>query len=119
MNYAVLDLLYQWIDLLWIPVGLVTVHKGQRLLTTGFILVCILTLRTQIELMGSIDRDGGLLGFWNAGLYERGLVIYGFLIALFLILAHFSRNTKGVIFLAASLSIYILGFCVSMLAMIF
>lgn len=119
MNHALFAQIYQWIDLLWIPVGLLTVHKGQRLLTTGFVLACIFSLRTQIELMDSIDRGGGLLGFWNAGLYERGLVVYGFFIALFLILAHFSRNTKGVIFLAAAISIYILGFCVSMLAMIF
>ena len=119
MNHALFVPLYQWIDLLWIPVGIFTVHKGQRLLTVGFVLACVLSLRTQIELMDSIDRDGGLLGFWNAGLYERGLVIYGFFIALFLILAHFSRNTKGAIFLAAALSIYILAFCVSMLAMVF
>jgi hypothetical protein len=58
------------------------------------------------------------LGFVEMGLYERGLFVYGFFIALFLILAHFSPRTTGVIFLAASLTIFIMGFCVSMLAMV-
>lgn len=114
-----LSIIYQWIDLIWIPVALLFTRPGQRLLACGFVIVCVLTLRTQIELMESIHKGAGLLGWLDLGLYERGLIIYGFLIALFLILAHFSPNTKGVIFLAASLTLYILGFCASMLAMIF
>ena len=109
---------YQWIDLFWIPVGLLVTRRGQYLLTTAFILACVGTLRLQLEFMDSIDRHDGILGFVTMGLYERGLFVYGFLIAVFLILAHFSPRTKGVIFLAASLSIFIFGFCVSTLAMV-
>ncbi|HEY8190113.1 MAG TPA: hypothetical protein VIF12_05470 [Micavibrio sp.] len=112
-----LSLFYQWIDLLWLPVGLATVHKGQRLKTLAFIGVCIMTLRTQIELMESTGHPNGFLHLVHLGIYERGLIIYGLLIGVFLILAHLSPNTRGVIFLAAALSLYIFGFCISMLAM--
>lgn len=111
-------LIYQWIDLLWLPIGLIAAHQGQRLATSVFILTCIVTLRTQLEIMAEIDHPQGFFGLWNLGLYERGLIIYGLLITLFLILVHLSPRTKGVIFLAAMISLYILGFCVSMLAMV-
>jgi hypothetical protein len=112
------DLIYQWIDCLWIPIGLFMVRKGQRLMTVAFIAAIILTLRTQIELMTDIRHEHGILGWIPLGLYERGLIIYGLLIALFLILAHLSPRTTGVIFLAAIITLYILGFCASMLVML-
>lgn len=111
------ELLYQWMDLLWLPVALAAVHKGQRLKAVAFILVCIMTLRAQIELMQSIGHPNGLVGFMKSGAYERGLVVYGIIFALFLVLAYFSPNTRGIVFFAATLSIYIFAFCISMLVM--
>lgn len=111
-------LIYQWIDLLWLPVGLVVAHRGQRIKTAVFVLTCVFTLRTQLELMAEIGFPAGILGLWNLGLYERGLIIYGLLIAAFLALVYFSPRTRGVVFLAAMISVYILGFCISMLAML-
>lgn len=112
------SLLYQWIDLLWLPVGVVAVHKGQRLKTAIFMVVCILTLRAQVELMESIGRVHGFTGFWNWDAYQRGLLVYGIVFALFLLLAYFSPHTKGIVFFAATLTIYIFSFCASMLAMV-
>ena len=112
------DLIYQWIDCLWLPIGLVAVRRGQRLMTMAYIATCIISLRTQLELMESIDRGHGVLGLLDLGLYERGLIIYGLVIALFLVLAHFSPRTKGAIFLAAVITLYIFGFCASTLSMI-
>ena len=112
------DLIYQWLDCLWLPLGLVMVRRGQRLMTLAFIATCIITLRTQLELMQGIGRNHGFLNLINLGLYERGLIIYGLVIGLFLILAHFSPRTKGAIFLAAMITLYIFGFCASMLAMV-
>jgi len=109
---------YQWIDLIWIPVGLVMVHKGQRLKTTAFLLGSILIFRLQLELMRDMGYANGILGLIPLGIYERGLIVYGLLFGLFLILAHFSPRTKGVIFLAAALSVMIFGFCASMIVML-
>lgn len=112
------DLYYQWIDCLWLPIGLLMVRRGQRLLTLAFIIACILTLRTQLELMQSIQHPNGILGLLSLGLYERGLIVYGLLIGLFLILAKYSPRTKGVVFLAVIITLYIFGFCGSMLLML-
>lgn len=110
--------IYQWMDLLWLPVGLFVAHKGQRIATSVFVVTCILTLRTQLEIMDEIKHPDGFLGLWSLGLYERGLIVYGILTMVFLILVHLSPRTKGVIFLAAMISLYLLGFCVSMLTMV-
>lgn len=109
--------LYQWIDLLWLPVGLVVVHKGQRLLTAALMLTCIFSLRAQVELMQSFDKPQGFTGLIEMGAYERGLIVYGIIFILFLILAYFSPRTRGVVFLAATLTIYIVSFCLSMVVM--
>lgn len=110
-------LIYQWLDLLWLPAALLAVHRGQRLMAAGFVLACVFSLRMQIELMASLGFPQGILGFLNAGLYNRGLITYSLVTALFLVLAYLSPNTKGAIFLAASISLYILSFCTSMLVM--
>lgn len=111
-------LVYQWIDLLWLPVGLAVVHRGQRLMTAGFVLSCVFSLRLQLELMAVIGFSRGFFQLIEAPLYNRGLVIYAPVIALFLVLAHFSPRTHGAVFLAAAIALYIVAFCISMLAMI-
>lgn len=109
---------YEWIDLLWIPLGLLCVRKGQYLMATAFILVCIGSLRVQVQLMESTQHPNGFMGWLPGTAYDRGLVFYGLLIALFLLLAHLSPRTKGAVFLAAILTLYILGLCGSMIVML-
>lgn len=117
-EFSMTALFYQWIDLLWVPVGLLAVHKGQRLMTATFVLAIVFMLRIQLELMASVGHPDGFLHLIDMGLFERGLVVYGFIIAIFLILAYFSPDTKGAVFMAACLSLYFIGFFVSTLAML-
>ncbi len=112
-----IDLLYQWIDLLWLPIGWFAVHKRFRLKTIIFLLSCIFTLRMQVELMESMDKPTGFLTFMDSHVYERGLVVYGILITLFLLLAHFSPRTREIVFLAAAINIYIFSLCLSMIVL--
>ena len=113
------DLYYQWIDCLWLPISLFMVPRGKRLMVLAFIIACILTLRTQIELMNGIGHPNGILGLMpGLGLYERGLIVYGLLIGLFLILAKFSPKSSAMVFLAVIITIYLFAFCGSMLLML-
>lgn len=112
------SLIYQWIDLVWLPIGWFSVHKQHRVKAMIFIITCVLTLRTQIELVESTGYDKGFLPFFDAPLYTRGLVVYSIIIALFLILAHYSPRTRKMVFFAASITIYIVAFCVSMFVML-
>lgn len=109
---------YPWIDLLWIPVGWLAVERGKRLLTTGFVLSCVLLLRLQVELMQSIGAPYGFFGFMKSSIFERGLTCYGVFIGLFLLLAHFSKGGDKNVHIAASITILIMGFCVSALVMV-
>ena len=111
------QVLYQWIDLLWIPMALLVVHKGHRLIAVTFILTAMLTMRTQIELMEYTGYPFGFLNLMKSGVFERGLVIYGVFIAIFLVLAYFSKNTQKMVFFAAALTVYILALCFSMAIM--
>lgn len=108
------ELVYDWIDLLWLPVTWFAVHKHQRLKSILFVLACIFVLRLQIELLYSIGYPTGILEISSMPLYHRGLITYGIGISAFLILAHFSPRTKGFIYMAACLSSFILIFCISM-----
>lgn len=113
------ELFYQWIDFIWLPVGWFLVEKEQRLKVALYFLICIFTLRTQIELMESIDFPNGILGWVKFSLYHRGLVIYSLINVAFLAALHHFPATKGVFLIAFMLSVYVAAFCVSMLAMVF
>lgn len=114
---SLLQTLYQWIDLFWLPVAWYAVEKGKRFLTISFVLGCILLLRLQIELMHSTGFSNGFIGLIEMGIYERGMITYGFFIGLFLLLAHFSKGSDKNIHLAASITVMIAAFCVSTFVM--
>ena len=111
-------LIYQWIDFIWLPIGLFVVHKHQRPLCFAFILTCLVTLRTQVELIESTGFNKGFLDIMDVSMLTRGMLVYSFVIMGFLVLAYYSPRTKGIIFFAALLSIYVLAFCLSMLVMV-
>lgn len=112
------SLLYQWIDLLWVPVALLAAHPRHRLFAVAFVLACAFTLRLQIELMASIGFEAGFLQLIETPLFNRGLITYSIITAFYLILAYFSPRTSTIVFMAASLSMYVLAFVASMLVML-
>ena len=107
------SLAVEWLDLLWIPIALFIVHKGQKLKAVFFILICVATLRLQMEIMQSIGYSGGLTGFFEMSSFNRGLIVYSVFIAGYLLLSYLSPYTRGPIYLAASLSIFFMAFVCS------
>ena len=114
-----MQLIYQWIDLLWFPLAWFAVHKGQRWITFVFLAACSLMLRMQAELMSDIDRSHGILQFLGGDAFQRGLFVYGLFIMVFLVLTHYSPNTRGFIMIGAALSMFIMAFIASMIIMVF
>jgi hypothetical protein len=112
------DTIYQWLDLLWIPIGVFAVHKEQRIKTAVFIVTCIFTLRTQVKFGESFGFDTGVFSIIDSSLLYRGYVVYGFFIASFILLAFFSPKTEKIIVFAAAISMYLLAFCVYFLSML-
>lgn len=107
-----------WIDLLWVPVALMVVERGKRLFTCGFVLSCSLLLRLEVELLQQLGFPRGFFGFMRSDIFLRGLITYGALIAFFLLLAHYSKGSDKNVHMAASITILIAAFCVSLFIMV-
>ena len=110
--------LFSWIDLLWVPVTLLTMERGKRLFTCAFVLSCTLMLRLQVELLQQIGFPNGFFGFMESDIFCRGLIAYGVFILLFLLLAYYSPGADKNIHIAASITILIAAFCVSLFIMV-
>lgn len=110
---------WNWLDVLWIPLALVIVHKGQKLKAAAFITLCITVLRLQIEIVEGFGFTKGVTGFFEWPLILRGYVVYGVFSALYLLLSWLSPFTRGPVYLAASLTIFFMAFAVSSVVLIF
>lgn len=108
-----MEFLIDWIDLMWVPVALVLLRKGQRFKGVMFILSCVLTLRLQVQLMERIHYPTGIMHFLEFPLIQRGFIVYGAFIAAFLILSHFSREKDHYVYIAAAITVFMVAFCVS------
>jgi hypothetical protein len=111
------DIYHRNLDFLWVPLSLPLLHRQHWIMGPLFIAACLLTLRTQVELVEYTGFNMGFLPWFHSPAYVRGMAIYNVVIVIYLALARYSPNTKGIIFFAASLTIYVLAFCASMVAM--
>lgn len=116
MDY--MTLFHDWADVIWIPIAAVSVHKGQRIKAVAFVLFCMLTMRIQDELIRDTGYETGYLNFMQSDIFNRAQIVYSVFIVLYLILSHYSPHTKGVVYMAASISIYFMAFITSMLVMV-
>ena len=112
------DYILNWGDLLWVPLALLVVRKKQRLNAILFVLVCVLTLRLQVELMSSIGFSQGFLKFMDLPALWRGYMVYGVFIGLFLLLSRWSRERDPYVNIAAAITVFIAAFCISTFLMI-
>ena len=107
-----------WIDLIWVPVAFLAVERGKKLFTVAFVLSCAFLVRLQVELLRDLGYPRGIFGLMDAPLLTRGMVTYGLFIGLFLCLAFFSKGGDRNVHMAASITILIAAFCVSLIVMV-
>ncbi len=107
-----------WLDLIWLPVSLAIVHKGQRIKAFVFVLCCIAALRMQLEFIQVLGFEKGFFNLIDATPFQRGLIIYSVFIMLFLILSYFSPGTKGFVYMAAAISLFFMAFVATTFLMI-
>ena len=112
-----MQLILQWIDLIWLPVALFAVHKNQRAIAGGYILSCALMLRLQGELILSTGFANGFTGMIDMSAFVRGQIVYSIFHVIYIILAIYSEKSEKVIMLAASISIFFAALCLSMIVM--
>lgn len=113
-----MDFILQWIDLIWLPIGVLAVHKPQRVITGCLFVGCMLMMRLQVELMNSTGFTTGFTPLMTSGVLARGLAVYSLFYAVFIGLAIYSPKTETPIFMAAAISIFFSALFVSMIVMI-
>lgn len=113
-----MNFILQWIDLIWVPIGLLAVHKHQRAMAAGLFIGCMVMMRLQVELMHSTGFPNGFTPFLQADAHIRGLIVYTVFYVVYIVLAIYSPKTEGAVFLAASLSIFFGALFTSMIAMV-
>lgn len=113
-----MSFILQYIDLFWLPLGLLAVHKEQRGWALGFFVGCMMMMRMQVELILSTGYEKGFLGVFETAIHQRGQITYSLFYVLYIVLAVYSPNTKGAIFMAASISMFFTAMLVSTIVMI-
>lgn len=112
-----LPFLIDWIDALWIPAAFFIVHKKQRIKAICFIIACMVSLRLQAEMITLTGFDTGFIALFDGNVFRRGMLFYSICIASYLLLSYYSPRTRGVVYMAASLSIFFMAFVGSMILM--
>lgn len=110
-------MIMNYIDLIWLPIGYLAVHKEQRLVTIAFFISCFIMMRLQIEMMVSLGFETGFLPFITWHVQNTALVIYMLFYVAFLAMAHWSPPSDKHIFFAASISIFFAALFTSMIIM--
>jgi hypothetical protein len=106
-------------DFAWILPALVAGRTWpHRAMAAVFVVVCLVTLRTQVELLQYTSLNMGFLPWFHSPSWARGLVVYSFVIFVYCLLIWFSPKTQNIVFFAASLTIFFLAFCASMVIMV-
>ncbi len=112
-----MSLLFEWIDIIWLPLGLLAVHKQHRAWAAGFFICCMVMMRLQVELIQSTGFSSGFTGFIEMDVHRRGQLTYTLFYMLYIGLAIYSPGTRGTIFMAATLSLFFAAMCTSMVIM--
>lgn len=109
--------LFEWIDLIWLPIGLLAVHKQHRAWAAGFFICCMIMMRLQVELIESTGFGSGFTGFIEMDVHRRGQLTYTLFYILYIVLAVYSPGTRGTIFMAATISSFFMAMLTSMVIM--
>lgn len=112
------DFISYWADIIWLPIMFFLVHKPHRWWTFGFVLGCLIALRLQTEIMHTISHPTGIMGVMDGKVHTRGQTVYSVFYLLFLLMAHYSPKTEGVVFMAACIAVFFMAFVVSMFVMV-
>jgi len=118
MVQQLLQVIYPWIDTIWLPIAFLFVRKHQRIWALGYIIGCMIMMRMQVELMESIDHANGLLPLMDSHVLTRGIVTYSVFHAFYLLITRFSPGTHKHVVMAASISIFFTAMFVSTLVML-
>ncbi len=112
------NFIYYWADVIWLPILFWGVHKRHRWWALAFGIATMVLVRLIAETITFIGYPNGIMGFSEMPVYTRGMIVNTVFYILFLIMAHFSPKTEGIVFMAACLSIFFMIFVTATLSML-
>lgn len=112
------EILYYWIDIIWLPIIFLSVHKNHRWWALGFAVSSLVITHLLIETMVYIGYENGLMGIIKAHVQTRSLIVSSAYYTIFLLMARYSKNTQGVVFMAACLSFFFMIFVTTSIVMV-
>jgi len=111
------NFIVDWIDVIWLPIAYYVANKRQRPWAIAFVLLCMLSLRLQIEAIHSTGFTNGFTKIFSGDVKLRGTAVYAVFCALYMMMLHYSPRSFWSVLLSASIVVYITAFCISMLVM--
>ena len=113
-----MQLILDWIDLIWLPVVFFVVEPKLRWIAVCFIISCMFMLRMQMELLEGFGFEKeGIPGLMTSDPFQRGLITYSTIILLYVVLSVQSKRTDPIIYMAASITIFFIAFILSAVIM--
>jgi len=112
------EVLYYWIDIIWLPIIFLSVHKKHRWWALGFAVSSLIITHLLIETMVFIGYENGIAGLLTSHVKIRSLVVSSVYYTIFLLMARYSKNTEGVVFMAACLSFFFMIFVTTSIVMV-
>lgn len=114
-----MDIILQWIDLIWAPIMFFMIDKKHRYYAVGFVFACLLMLRMQYELINEwgFGEEGFPDMLLDSHPYTRGIITYSVIFCLYIVLSYYSKKTQPVIYMAASISIFFFALLTSFIIM--
>ena len=112
-----MQLILQWLDLIWVALGLLCARKDQRPWVIGSFVANMIMMRLLVELVDSTGFPNGYLGILDYPALNKGLIVYSLFYAFFLVWVLFSPYAKGTILMGVSISLFFSGFIAATLIM--
>lgn len=107
------DQMGQWLDLLWLPIPFLILPKHQWLEAFIVMICSSVMMRFQVELVEELGYKNGLTGYLPFDPYNKALITYSIIIALYIILMLILNKYNWRAHIVLSFSIFFNAFIIS------
>lgn len=113
-----MDIIYQWLDLIWIPIALVVLPRKQWVEALVLIACSAVMLRLQIDMVEQYGKPGGITGWLPFDLYHKGLIAYSLVIVVYIIASLMLYRHGWLIHLSLAIGVFFNAFIISTIVMV-
>lgn len=101
-----MPLFVHYIDFIWLPIALLTVPRGRRIIAVFFLIATMIMMRLQVELLEFIGYPYGILTLIDWSVFLRASFVYNAFNAGFIIFLCLSKEANTPLVMAAAMSAF-------------